>query len=42
MLVDVDDTNDDVNVIVNYGSIRNQNDEGYDGNRVAIGLGNVS
>lgn len=42
MLVDVDDANDDVNVIVNYGSMKNENDQGYDGNHVAIGLGNVS
>lgn len=47
MLVDVDDSNDDVNIIVNYGSMRNENDQGYcitgsGCNHVAIGLGNVS
>jgi len=42
MFVDIDGT-DDVDIIINYGSMRNESDEGYcdgpDCNLVAIGLG---
>ncbi len=41
--VDIDDETDDVDIMINYGSMRNESDEGYceDSvcNKVAIGLG---
>ncbi|MFA7285067.1 MAG: nidogen-like domain-containing protein, partial [Candidatus Absconditabacterales bacterium] len=46
MLVDTSGANNDVDIIVNYGSIRNQSDQGYcvgtSCNLVAIGLGTSS
>jgi hypothetical protein len=53
LLVDIDDETDDVDIIINYGSMRNEDEQGYclDGdeeeeeencNLLAIGLGTAN